>query len=736
MGTGIDGPPNTYPAGLEFDYSVWTPGTVVDILNVRWDNAYRDVVSFDSKEAINAYINSQPKLTINYLSYAKPGEDIYVNVPFNAISRYNYIRASNPLMPIDGDLQKDYYYFIIECEYISPNNTRLRLQLDIWTTYFLDLEIGNCYVERGHIGIANENGFSNYGRNYLSIAEGLDIGAEYRTIARKSEVLIKNALVASDESIDGDIIVVSTIDLASDPGTVTNPKMVTAKGSQINGMPSGADFYIFTSQFTFAAFMSEYADKPWVTQGVISVSYMPSVSRYQIGPPPVDGAKAVQLFTMPIMHDMFTNWRNSQEFLSAIPERYRHLKKFFTYPYMVIEMTTWTGNPIILKPESWNNADAEVMERVTYLPPNQRVEFIPRGYNAVTGAPVDNLFDISDSRLAEIAATSPELANLIRDAGDDSGDYLNMAVSVAHFPSLPIVNNMAINYLASNANQIPFQFRSADWSQQRTLAAAQAQYDVATGGIRAATDITNLGIAGNIGQTANQNRTLAAQAAVNATAQAVSGIGNALTPGGFGGAAISGLASGIATGVNAGIQTQANDESLSISNNQASQINARQNAQTGLSRDVNNSLARFSANGDYANTIAGINAKIQDAQLIQPSVGGQFGGESVNIASNKLEMSIRWKLIDEANMRKIGDIWLRYGYAIQNFISVPKNLKVMTKFSYWKMQETYIQSANVPEGHKQTIRGILEKGVTVWSNPNEIGSIDLADNAPLGGISY
>src|SRR6478752_6491984 len=100
MGTGIDGPPNVYPAGTDFDYSVWTPGTTVDLVNVPWNNDYRDVVRFSDRTAVDTYFNGLAKLSITQLSYAKPNEDIYLNVPFNAVSRYNYVRASNPMMPI------------------------------------------------------------------------------------------------------------------------------------------------------------------------------------------------------------------------------------------------------------------------------------------------------------------------------------------------------------------------------------------------------------------------------------------------------------------------------------------------------------------------------------------------------------------------------------------------------------------------------------------------------------
>jgi hypothetical protein len=61
---------------------------------------------------------------------------------------------------------------------------------------------------------------------------------------------------------------------------------------------------------------------------------------------------------------------------------------------------------------------------------------------------------------------------------------------------------------------------------------------------------------------------------------------------------------------------------------------------------------------------------------------------------------------------------------------------VMTKFTYWKMQETYISSAPMPETFKQSIRGIFEKGVTVWKTPSDIGNIDISTNQPIAGIRY
>jgi hypothetical protein len=66
---------------------------------------------------------------------------------------------------------------------------------------------------------------------------------------------------------------------------------------------------------------------------------------------------------------------------------------------------------------------------------------------------------------------------------------------------------------------------------------------------------------------------------------------------------------------------------------------------------------------------------------------------------------------------------------------MPNTYQVMDKFTYWKLKETYITSSTCPEGFKQTIRGIFEKGVTVWSDPSDIGNVDTAANNALTGVT-
>jgi hypothetical protein len=268
---------------------------------------------------------------------------------------------------------------------------------------------------------------------------------------------------------------------------------------------------------------------------------------------------------------------------------------------------------------------------------------------------------------------------------------------------------------------------------------AEGQYDVATGAIRTAGRLQEISAGANVDQALSQNANIQGQAAIGALGGLIGQTAGGAIQGGFQGGAAGAIQSGAngLTGIiNSGVQAEHNTQAASISNLAGLRSVSQQNQQAGLSRDTNMDLATFAARGDYANAIAGVNAMVQDAEMIQPSMSGQFGGDATNIANGTMELSVRWKFIDVAAMRIIGDYWLRFGYAIRAFIRPPQSLMVMTKFTYWKMTEAYLSSSMVPEGHKQVLRGILEKGVTVWVNAADIGNIDFADNAPLPGVSY
>jgi hypothetical protein len=701
--------PHDMNAGLEFNYSVWSPGTVVQLCTVPWNSDYRDVVRFDDQAALDTYLNtnSGPKITLTGLMYANPGDPIRIQLPLNTVYKYNYLRVFNPAQPIIGDEPKSFYYFLNEPRRLAPDTTQLNIQLDVFQTFGYGVTFGNCYVERGHIGIANQDNFADYGREFLTVPEGLDVGGEYQI----EKQWVQQVAHARDNDIDDangfyDIMVISATNLAiTDPGTVDHPNLETGPGSRWENLPNGATIYLF-NKVQFLNFLAEFKSKPWITQGIMSITAVPPNGIYFSGGTNVDiGETAFATIPDPTSLNrrktpMAPAWRDTVDL-----GRYANLKKFLTYPYCVMELTSYTGNPLMLKPESWNDPNAHVMELPHFAPPNPRLAFYPYRYNA-SGVP----------------ETVDEMGVL-----NDGGEFLDMQTGIMNFPAFSIVNEGGIAYLAANANSIAYQHSSADWGQQRAQQAAMTAYGQANSGIGTSQDVNKIGINAQRQQTNLANET----AGYNAIAGGVTGlIGSAARKDALGGVTgAAGTAANYAIGVNQ------NNQSMGISTNASSLSNAAINKNAGYVRDSNRDYAEFANKGDYENNIAGIQSKIQDAKLIQPTTAGQVGGDAFLLALYKWGYDLKLKMVGGAAMNAIGEYWLRYGYQCNRFTSMPANFMVMENFTYWKLKETYITGANCPENFKQAMRGIFEKGVTVWSNPEHIGTLDMADNQPLEGIS-
>lgn len=697
--------------GLDFNYASWSANTELTMCNVPWNNDYRDVVRFSNQGALDSYLEgvSGPKIKMLKTTQLKWGQPIDIDVPFNVALEFNYLKVSNSLQPIPGDKTKSYYYFVQHVEYIAPNTTRLYIQVDAWQTFIYTTTFGNCFVERGHVGIANSNGFNNWGRDYLTSPEGMDIGGEYQIVRQYSEK------IASARDSDYDIMVITTVPLDQPAGTTDKPILKSSKGSNMQNLPNGAEIYVFLTITHFKKFLEDYSDRPWVTQGIISVTAIPHVGRYGV---PVSGV-TLPHSTAPCLRvdagvlnrrekSLSENWR---EFVRTgnLPLRYRNLRKLMTFPYCVLELTSHTGTPLMIKPESWNDANATVIEVPHFAPPAPRLSFYPFRYNAASSSAI-----VTD-------------ANGVL---NDGGEFLDMATGITNFPTFSTVNNSYAGFLASNANSLAYQHSSADYSQQKALNGAQLAQSQSGMGVSASQDLNNIGINAQYAQTNLSNNFAAANTAVNAV-KGIAG-GAAMGPGGL----ASGVAGAAMSGVSTAMNIAQNSMSTDISAGASRDSNNRSNSLTGQIADSNKGYADMVATGDYANTIAGINAKTQDAKMIQNTTSGQVGGDAFLLANYQWGYDLKVKLIDNAAMRTVGEFWLRYGYNIGTFMELPADFKVMNNFTYWKLKETYITSSRCPEEYRQTLRGILEKGVTVWSNPAHIGTIDIGNNTPLGGISY
>lgn len=690
------------------NYAVWNEDTTITLCNVRWDSEYRNIVKFKDKAALNTYLESDrvKHTSTGKARYVKADEPIKLPLPIDQVYPYNYVRVHNPKQkPVNGE-ELYYYYFIIGVDFTAPGVTTIRVQLDVWQTFGDKAQFSSAFVEQGHIGIANEKQFDDYGRKYLTTPEGLDTGAELITSNVGSQTIMdkNNASVA----------MVCAANLFVDPETSEGkPELSTGSGNYVQGVPSGVPTYFFKSIPDFILFTQNYAKYPWITSAIKSVTLIPNAFANGEKYNEIKLAKGnvsvyQQINSSDSGHGRYvtirTNWRS--QILVNMPNRYKHLLKFLTYPYSAVEMTLFQGSNVVLKPERWQSDDAKIAIKSSNMTPGQKLMIYARGYGATT---------TSRESTQTNAAGGTEYYY-------DGGDYLENAVVMDNFPTMALTGDAGNLSLAQNYNSIAQQRKTADWSQQKALQSAQTAYD------QSSAQIGNMEGQGQIDRWVTQrnndvaNQHQAIGGGISAGSSLLSGnpIGAAATAG-------STLNSIVERGRNT-------DTSLA-----ASRATQRNNIGTAeYMRNSNSSLADFAARGDYATTIATINAKVQDTALTPPFSVGAAGGEQFLLTqANGITLYFLMKMLSPGEMMRIGEYWLRYGYQINTYVrNIPADLMCMTNFTYWRFSETVLIATYVPEWVKNAIRGIFEKGVTVWSDPSKIGSIDIADNVAKTGISY
>lgn len=736
---------------INFSYAKWTPNTRFKLCNVPWDMGYRDIVKWDDRQAQHDYFERLNGIEFTDCTMAKYGLPVRLPVPFAQASQYNYLIATNDY---DFDTPRSWYYFVQTCDYVNAHTTQLNIQLDVWQSFQHDIQLGNAYVERGHVGVANENAWKDYGRTYLDLPEGLDTGKAMVVTGQQYKSLIGE----TNGYTTFGLLVVSTTKLDTDPGTPSAPKTTCADGSAFENHTNGTALYYFSDALDFLAVMGAGAEYPWVTQGICGIYAIPQLPEALLEKQSKPGVFFNHMidwrgdcYRLEVRHNdtksryadiiHIANFRDNFK----LPERYKYLQKFRTAPYSVLECSCLNGTVITYDPEQIPSADLIIREAWDYAPPSPRLNFYPLGYNA-----------------GSVSEQSP----LPNNSGlpIDSGEMLNASFGITNFPTFMTVNNGSALALANSAYTRQYAQQSADWGYQKTQMGINNAYAQAQLGTSYASAQNRLGTSNRNAMNAISNQS--AQMGTDLTLKNLgfnnqmsqlntigSGVANAV------GSAVTGNIGGVAgaiagTAIGAWTNQMTYDNNVSTANQQlantqttnnasTSQANAYSLAQTNLSNqqtmqfaDMNKQLAQATAQGDYENTIAGINAQVQQTQTVPPTTSGALGGDAFNLANGLIGVMVRFRQIPPAAMRSIGEVWLRYGYYVQRFMKLPENLMAMSNFTYWKVHELYVRSSTCPEEYRLTVKGIFESGVTVWTDPDKIGVTDYADNVPLSGIAY
>ena len=687
---------------------VWPNGTEVTLYDVPWDSSYKDVVAWENVQRRDEWFASHRGLTFpTKFHWLRPNVPIVVECPYSTAYRFNYLSVRNPANPVISEgPERTLYYFVTDCRPSNTGTCTIEVQLDVATTYGPSIEFGNTFVEGGHLPqtMVNPSTFTAEElRRYCVQPEGLDIGSEYITVSKKFYPL---------NGSKPDIVVVSTADLTADPGTTAEPKLVTAKGGKCEHLVSGAAVYVLGSD-DFYRCMELLSVKSWVSQCIISIYAFPAGL--------ISGGTTAHLFgksSNPEIRSLgntgYLTVTPGEEFArvddvfnelaTGMDHRARKLTKLFAYPYSVIEMSAFNGAPIYLKPEQLNGRELRVFLTTMALAPMAKIGAFPYPYGSTEGFTTFSYYNFDTGRTGTVGA----------------GDFLDTCLWISDFPSFSIVNNMYYSALAKSANTRLYQYQSAGWGLESSRAAQRTAYNNAQAQQQTAYDA--------FGRTQDTSRAnFAAGQELGAASLGVSA-GQGVAAGNYAGAAI-GLAQGAA-----GLAVQQGNFNRSMATADANQSAAYQTGRNVA--DANYELAAYQNQGNYENTIRGIQAAVNDMALTSPATVGQQGGEGLMWKEGLVGILVTFKRLAPAALQTVSQFFARYGYRCNEYHFLDRlnpnrnglhKLAIMRHFTYWKTQDMQV-FGDMNDSERMTLQGIFNRGVTLWIEPGEIGKVSVYAN--------
>ena len=766
-----------------FDYSRFKPNARLKMCNVPWCGDYENVVKFENDTERDAWFDALKGDVVNLetMFNVKPDGSAKVPVPVTSAQGYNYLVVDLPRMtsnarPIEyanGERKARYFYFILDAQQLSPNSTRLVLELDMWTTYINDMQFDYILLERGHAPVA-----SSPVADYL--ANPRDNSAYLLTadVNTGGEPYIERSRAVKNYSAEGQrACIVTACDLQGNFGTAFAPTVPTLSEPDTSGVLASRVYSVAVEALQkFLRAMEKNA--PWIKQCVLGVFFAPAELLTQSGGFALwgvnltvcDAVQEIETFLQPGVADF------------GYPAQAASFAKLYTYPYAAIRVSDERGASSLVRVEDLGAQGIELSSAVNLIMPYisidarllgiagatdnltfQTMEARTYSYGGAWGEylkswnlPIMQVTQSAASRADYTTVYNRAHAKLAADNAQTSAlasnatAYTNADNAAANVVDLNRVNVNANNSITTNANTAALNGATA--ANQKLKADCDSDNATSTSMADLQNDVIAI-------TTANNNATAAARTigsvvtgafsggAAGATTAAVSGVTDMAVsfPSANAAAAVSqssnvraaGLAQTNAlektlhaaqyTAATYGIQSETATNNTNIRND-ASTYSA--NASATLTRtNAGNSKTTGDANAGraHATAIDAINAGLKQASVAAPvQFGAGANGQSSATAPRALFAQIVTQR--ECDIMNAASAFARYGYTLMREWSMTR-MQVMRHFTYWKCTEVWCSgTGDVVEGAQAAVKDILIKGVTVWDKPEEIGRVSIYDN--------
>ena len=773
---------DVYRYANEFDYNRWQADTRLTVCSVPWCGDYENVVKFDDDEARDAYLDgiAGPREVLTTAVHVKPDGTVKLPYPVSVMQRYNYLVVdlptptsdAQPIPYADMPRKRRYLYFIDDASQAAPNTTLCTLRLDIWSTYINDLTFEYVMLDRGHAPMAATSAqayldapLSN--SRYL-LSPDTDFGRDRPRVAESKPIVYND---------NGDMRAV--ICSYGDPRLNWDGNTPALSMSYTQNLPAAFAFCMDAGDLY--TFMENVDSQVPQFKQCVQALFLAPADMLGIG----------SGFTFAgVQCNAVTGKRDRRTIFDFAPAQfgypapYDKIAKLYTYPYACVQLADLDGGLRTVRVEDTTGA-LELESALSLVSPWIAIdshligiggaEEVVQYYNTATnifrysGFDSDTFkrWDVPTFRVWQTGAFDTNWSHMFDRAQAQTAAENARASSLASNATAQTnANNSATNITANNAVTVAANnaltaeansVASTGVSQSNTNLSEARNYDLVSCSASYQADLAGLAVA------ASNNNAQAAASGVNT----VVGVISELATGDIGGAVATGL-SGVTNtatswscanasnavsqsnstlihdasvqGINGKLSASVNfnNRSTDLQNNQRSFNNSTQNNASTSIASNNANLTRTNA----ANTRSTADANAQRAYATATSA----------IANTRAQQGMRAPLLygehahgDTAVTRPIGTIaqivtepigaimsagdqMLRFGYNLGQQWRM-NSMQVMRHFTYWQASEVWCAGeGGALESAQQTVKDIFARGVTVWSDPNEIGRVSIYDN--------
>ena len=181
------------------------------------------------------------------------------------------------------------------------------------------------------------------------------------------------------------------------------------------------------------------------------------------------------------------------------------------------------------------------------------------------------------------------------------------------------------------------------------------------------------------------------------------------------------------------IQT-ANEVITNNENAVRNQTTNNANAQRTQTTETNNATYTRNANvdaekGNLVQKQLEAESAYKNAMLQKPTTYSNYSGDFMPDAYKRRGVRFNIRTQSKSAIAQAGDAMLRFGYAIHRVWDMSSGFHYGKEFTFWKAEDVWINDGSgVANIATEVIGSVLMKGVTVWRNPEKIGTVGIYNN--------